>query len=82
MTVMHIKQAVTILTEGNHRLAWRTDRALDLLDLWRSAGLTDEEFHRGIELLCDLDPQDLASDEAVHLDLFNRVMYAIANQDR
>lgn len=79
---MHIKQAVQILTEGNHRLAWRTDRALDLLEKWRSAAIDDQEFHSGIQSLCELDPQDLASDEAVHLELFNRVMYAIANQDR
>ena len=79
---MHIKEAVQILTEGNHRLAWRTDRALDLLDQWRNAAIDDQEFHSKIESLCDLDPQDLASDEAVHLDLFNRVMHAIANQDK
>lgn len=79
---MHIKQAVQILTEGNHRLAWRTDRALDLLNQWRSAVITDKEFQQGISSLCELDPQDLASDEEVHLDLFNKTMYAIANQDK
>lgn len=79
---MHIKQAVQILTEGNHRLAWRTDRALDLLNQWRSAVITDKEFQQGISSLCGLDPQDLASDEEVHLDLFNKTMYAIANQDK
>ncbi len=30
----------------------------------------------------ELRMQDLASDEEVHLDLFNKVMYAIANQDK
>jgi hypothetical protein len=79
---MHIKAAVQILTEGNHRLAWRTDRALDLLDRWRNAMINDHEFQQGISSLCELDPQDLASDEEVHLDLFNRVMYSIANQDK
>lgn len=79
---MHIKQAVQILTEGNHRLAWRTDRALDLLSQWRNAAIGDQEFQQGISSLCEIDPQDLASDEAVHLDLFNKTMYAIANQDK
>jgi hypothetical protein len=79
---MHIKTAVQILTEGNHRLAWRTDRALDLLNQWRSAVINDNEFQQGISSLCELDPQDLASDEEVHLDLFNRTMYAIANQTK
>ena len=79
---MHIKTAVQILTEGNHRLAWRTDRALDLLNQWRSAVINDNEFQQGISSLCELDPQDLASDEEVHLDLFNKTMYAIANQDK
>jgi hypothetical protein len=79
---MHIKEAVQILTEGNHRLAWRTDRALDLLNQWRSAAIDDKTFQYGISSLCELDPQDLASDEEVHLDLFNKVMYTIANQDK
>ena len=79
---MHIKEAVQILTEGNHRLAWRTDRALDLLNQWRSAAIDDKAFQQGISSLCELDPLDLASDEEVHLDLFNKVMYAIANQDK
>jgi hypothetical protein len=79
---MHIKEAVQILTEGNHRLAWRTDRALDLLSQWRGAVIDDAAFQQGISSLCELDPQDLASDEEVHLNLFNQVMYAIANQDK
>jgi hypothetical protein len=79
---MHIKEAVQILTQGNHRLAWRTDRALDLLSQWRNAVIDDKAFQQGISSLCELDPQDLASDEEVHLDLFNKTMYAIANQDK
>ena len=79
---MHIKTAVQILTQGNHRLAWRTDRALDLLNQWRNAVIDDKTFQQGISSLCELDPQDLASDEEVHLDLFNKTMYAIANQDK
>lgn len=79
---MHIKQAVHLLTQQNHRLAWRTDQALRTLEDWRAGRCTSEEFHERLTDLEIRDPDDLTSDELADLGLYQQCLATIALQQR
>lgn len=77
---MHLKTAVHLLTSQRHRLAWRTDQALRLLEQWRARQITTEVYYHSIDELIAVNPEDLAADELADLDLYCRTLTAIKNQ--
>lgn len=79
---MHIKSAVHMLTQQLHRLGWRTEQSLGVLESWRAGRINTEEFHDRIEDLLSLDLEELTADELADLDLFRDTMQAIKTQPR
>lgn len=79
---MHIKQAVHLLTQQNHRLAWRTDQALGFLEQWRQSRITTEVFHKSIDDLLIIDSDELTADEIADWELYVQTVAAVRAQPR
>lgn len=77
---MHIKTAVHTLTQQLHRLGWRTEQAVRLLESWRSRQISREEFVTELDLLAELNREDLSSDELADLELYLEVLDKIKQQ--